>query len=297
MNEVVSKRLAASVFALTMILALSGALLPGCGPKWSVDPSSLDFGLVPAGSASDRSFTIKNSGRGTIAGDVTEGCGDFSILSGGGRFTLAEARSRTVVVRFAPTSVGSKACAIVLGGGGPNVRTLGTGVQSASGQLEVVSDPAGADILLDGVRTEQVTPHVFFLSPGVHSASVEQAGVTFSPPNCAADISDQSHAVCSFTGPPPCSTAVMTPPAGASLRLGSSAVIVWIPSGPGGAVRIELIQGEVSRCTIAESAANSGSFGWTIDDCGGGAVTTYRIRVTELSGTRCSGESGAFGIH
>jgi hypothetical protein len=84
-------------------------------PSCAVSPSSLNFGTVLVGATSDLSFTISNSGGGTLDGAISETCADYSIVSGGGAYSLGTGQSRIVTVRFAPTTLGSRPCTIATG--------------------------------------------------------------------------------------------------------------------------------------------------------------------------------------
>jgi hypothetical protein len=81
----------------------------------NLDPDSLDFGAVLLGNQVDTSFTLTNIWGDTLSGVVSEACGDYSIVSGGGPYSLAPSESLLVAVRFAPTSVGTLTCAIETG--------------------------------------------------------------------------------------------------------------------------------------------------------------------------------------
>jgi M6 family metalloprotease-like protein len=81
-------------------------------------PSILDFGSVPIGCYADASLTIRNDSTGTLTGDVTESCDHYSILSGGGPFSLATGESLQVAVRFEPTAMGTHDCTLGIGGAG-----------------------------------------------------------------------------------------------------------------------------------------------------------------------------------
>lgn len=97
-------------------------------PLCSLQPSSLNFGVVNVGIAADQSFTIWNQGEGLLSGVVSEDCSDFSILAGGGPFGLEGGEYRTVHVRFAPTSAGPQTCVIDLGTSDcPEMLCSGTG--------------------------------------------------------------------------------------------------------------------------------------------------------------------------
>ena len=59
------------------------------------------------------SFTIRASG-GSITGDVKSPAAPFSISSGAGSFSLSDGDTRTVTVRFSPTSKGVQRSKIVI---------------------------------------------------------------------------------------------------------------------------------------------------------------------------------------
>ena len=60
-----------------------------------------------AADAVDRSFDISNEGGGELSGFVALDCSHYTILTGGGAFTLLGGESRTVSVRFEPTVPGT----------------------------------------------------------------------------------------------------------------------------------------------------------------------------------------------
>jgi hypothetical protein len=85
-------------------------------PKCELSTTALDLGSVTVGECgSVRSFTIKNAGDGTLVGSVAESCDDFAIVEGSGAFSLGKDAILTVTIRFCPTSVGNKTCAIATG--------------------------------------------------------------------------------------------------------------------------------------------------------------------------------------
>jgi hypothetical protein len=90
----------------------SGELAPVC----ELDPTGLDFGLVEIGSSTDLSFTIRNTGGGTLSGTVSSPCGGFSII-GSAAYSLGPQESATFTVRFTPVGVGGVGCAIETGSG------------------------------------------------------------------------------------------------------------------------------------------------------------------------------------
>jgi hypothetical protein len=98
-----------------------------CDPECQVVPTSLSFGTVCIGDYVDRNFTITNIGGGNLIGSVSESCNHYSIVSGGDSYNLSAGQSRTVTVRFQPTSTGTKNCTVETGSDCPNVSCSGTG--------------------------------------------------------------------------------------------------------------------------------------------------------------------------
>ena len=80
-------------------------------PDIAVDPAALDFGSVVLGSASSRVVTVTNEGMADLNVTSTDiiDSGNFSVISGGGPFTLAPSAARDVTVQFDPDSFGVKA--------------------------------------------------------------------------------------------------------------------------------------------------------------------------------------------
>jgi subtilisin family serine protease len=96
-------------------------------PVISVTPDSLDFGLVLVGSSADLTFTVKNTGGGTLIGDATTSP-PYTIVSGGS-YNLTAGQTQTVTVRFMPTSGGAFTGSVDFTGGDGASRTVtGTGV-------------------------------------------------------------------------------------------------------------------------------------------------------------------------
>jgi hypothetical protein len=90
---------------------LDGALPPVC----VVAPTSIGFGLVVPGEWQDTTFIITNAGGDTLSGAVSDTCSNFSIVSGGGPFSLLGGDTLEVTVRFEPAVDGVFACTIETG--------------------------------------------------------------------------------------------------------------------------------------------------------------------------------------
>jgi hypothetical protein len=101
----------------------TGALPPAC----QVVPDSLDFGTVATDSSYDLTFTVTNTGGGELTGSVSGASGDYTLVSGGGVYSLTAAQAETVTVRFAPTAPGTTTCDIQTGGSCVTVHCTGAG--------------------------------------------------------------------------------------------------------------------------------------------------------------------------
>jgi predicted outer membrane repeat protein len=84
-------------------------------PLCVMEPDTLDFGTVLAGTFSDLDFFIANAGGDTLSGDVSETCDYYSITAGGGAYALAAGETVFVTVRFEPTMSGNHTCMIETG--------------------------------------------------------------------------------------------------------------------------------------------------------------------------------------
>jgi len=96
----------------------------GAAPDIDSNPASYNYGMVPAGTNSDKTFIISNVGTADLVVSGTaitgENVSDFSIQSGGGAFTLAPSATRNLVVRFGPTNAGSKSASVSITSNDPD---------------------------------------------------------------------------------------------------------------------------------------------------------------------------------
>jgi formylglycine-generating enzyme required for sulfatase activity len=90
----------------------------------------------------DLSFTIKNTGGGTLSGSVGAGAGAFTVVSGSGSYSLTGGQEKSVTVRFAPTATGEQQDTLTLGSSaGPDLTCTGTGTPVPLSVMVLV--PAG----------------------------------------------------------------------------------------------------------------------------------------------------------
>jgi len=116
---------------------LGGAALST--PDIDTAPASLAFGNVTQGSFKDLAVTVRNTGTATLNVTSTTllGTAEYSIVTGGGAFSLAPAATRQVTVRLTPTSLGSKVATLSFASNDTdenpkNVPLSGTGVTTSS---------------------------------------------------------------------------------------------------------------------------------------------------------------------
>lgn len=77
------------------------------GGKLQVTPAKLNFSTVRIGKSKQLKLKLKNTGKGTLVGYVDAPEGPFTLVSGGGAFSLLPKKSLTVIVRFVPSAPGA----------------------------------------------------------------------------------------------------------------------------------------------------------------------------------------------
>jgi hypothetical protein len=85
-----------------------------------LEPASYNFGTVTIGEHKDHTFTLTNIGDTQATGSVSiSGDPDFTIISGGDGFNLAPAETKSIIVRFEPSSTGGKTATLTVNGDPP----------------------------------------------------------------------------------------------------------------------------------------------------------------------------------
>ncbi len=84
-------------------------------PECLVNPDTLDCGTVIVGDSLDMMFDIINMGGGVLSGTVTDTCGCFDVVSGGGAYALSADETLHVTVRFKPEADASYECWVETG--------------------------------------------------------------------------------------------------------------------------------------------------------------------------------------
>jgi hypothetical protein len=107
-------------------VTLSGnGALQAPGAVCTVSVPSIDFGTIRAGTSKPGAFKVYSTGTLPVTLNVVSGCGEFSILAGGGPRTLAPGDSVAVSLGFAPGAGGRFSCTIATGPGCPDVTVTG----------------------------------------------------------------------------------------------------------------------------------------------------------------------------
>ena len=115
---------------------LSYKILAATVPFLTVTPENLHFGAISVGDTVDKTFTVKNTGVGTLFGEATAS-EPFSIVSGG-TYSLAAGKSQTVTVRYSPVYASWFDMSDVLFTGGNSVTRS---VRGSAYTPPVISDP------------------------------------------------------------------------------------------------------------------------------------------------------------
>src|SRR5215472_17062077 len=120
-------------------------------PDIDTAPASLAFGNVNQGSFKDLAVTVRNIGTATLNVTSTTllGTTEYSIVAGGGAFSLAPAATRQVTMRLSPTSLGSKVATLSFASNDPdenpkNVPLSGMGVALPDLVVSALTGPATA---------------------------------------------------------------------------------------------------------------------------------------------------------
>jgi hypothetical protein len=96
-------------------------------PKIVVTPSSLNFGGIATGTTKDLTFTVQNTGAGTLSGAASVPASSYSIV-GTASYSLGAGATATITVRFAPATAGTFNRTVTFtGGAGTTASVTGTG--------------------------------------------------------------------------------------------------------------------------------------------------------------------------
>lgn len=101
----------------------------------NISPTALDFSVSTIGAGQDRTFTITNSGCGTMSGTITASCSDFSVAPTS--YVVGVGGQQPITVTYHPSDVGNDNCTITCGAACSDVTCTGVGPAVPSGGLVV----------------------------------------------------------------------------------------------------------------------------------------------------------------
>jgi hypothetical protein len=119
---------------------------------YSVIPSgTFDFGRVTIGTTADRTFTVQNTGGGTVSGTVTTSA-PFSVVSGSSFNLVGVGATIPVAVRFTPivAAVATTNVTFTANGGSVSRRVMGTGASGNNPGWELIPDDPPAFCIANG---------------------------------------------------------------------------------------------------------------------------------------------------
>ncbi len=101
----------------------------------------MDFGNVALGHFSERVLRIANSGNTDLNGEISLSDPQFTVISGGGPFTIPPEKYISIRLRYAPADTGFDRAVADLGTGCPPVDIVGTALPPPEGPQCVVDPP------------------------------------------------------------------------------------------------------------------------------------------------------------
>ncbi len=112
--------------------------LQGGAPSIAVIPGSLSYGSMIAGTSSNQTFIVQNTGTGILSGSASVAT-PFSIISGAS-YSLGAAQSQTVTVQYSPTIAGTNTQTVTFSGAaGATATVSGSALPSPPTNLRLIS--------------------------------------------------------------------------------------------------------------------------------------------------------------
>jgi Tol biopolymer transport system component len=171
------------------VFVASVELPPATAAVLAVSPSALDFSGVNVGSSKDLSFTVQNTGGGTLTGSASTSA-PFSIV-GANSFNLAANQSTDITVRFSPTSEATfnGNANFTSNGGSISPTVMGIGIVLPHiDSLSAVSGAVGSPLLINGLNfgASQGTGSLNFCSTALEVSHWENSLIAVLVPQVAA---------------------------------------------------------------------------------------------------------------
>jgi hypothetical protein len=127
-------------------MTASVVLAPAC----EVSVASLDFGTTTPDTPVTRTFTISNTGGGTLSGTVAESCATYSVSNG--VYSLTAGQSQTVSVTFQSATAGDFVCTLDSGGACTDIAMTATVLLAPACDVSVASLDFGTVLPGTGVE-------------------------------------------------------------------------------------------------------------------------------------------------
>ncbi len=162
-------------------------------PALAVSPPFLDFNHTPVGSTQDLTFTVKNTGGGTLTGSASTSA-PFSIV-GDNSFDLAAEETKQITVRFSPTTAGifNSNVTISSNAGNISVPVAGIGLVPTSNpkppRIRSISPSSGVPgdtIMVSGSNFGPIAAELSLGDTGVLPLTWNDTFIQFQLPNIAA---------------------------------------------------------------------------------------------------------------
>src|SRR5882724_1747622 len=134
---------------------------------FSVSPTAtVNFGSVAIGGLADQTFTVQNTGGGTVSGTASVPA-PFSVVSGGSFNLVGVGATQAVTVRFSPTAAATATVNLTFTANGASVTRVVTG-------LGVANNPAPT---LAGVNPSSATAGAAAFTPSVSGTNFVSGSV------------------------------------------------------------------------------------------------------------------------
>ena len=128
-------------------------------PVIQVNPGSIGFGTVLAGTSATNSFTVQNVGTGTLSGNATV-ASPFFLISGGA-YSLGAGQTQAVLVAFSPLVASNYSQSVNFSGGGGTNATVSGSATNAPVPTPIIQVNPGSiaygELLVGAIATNSFT--------------------------------------------------------------------------------------------------------------------------------------------